>query len=49
MEGDCSWVPLWTDLIDEEWGKRRRVEAPRCPKKPSDDMARSRSAFTTSV
>jgi hypothetical protein len=49
MEGDCSWVPFWTDRMDEEWEKRGRVEAPRCPKKPSDYMACSRSAFTTSV
>ena len=36
MEGGCSWVPFWIDRMDEEWEKRGKVEAPGCPKKPSE-------------
>ena len=36
MEGGCSWLPFWMDRMDEEWRKRGEVEAPRCPKRPSD-------------
>ncbi|MBI2090997.1 MAG: amidohydrolase [Deltaproteobacteria bacterium] len=36
MEAGCSWAPYWMGRMDEEWGKRGKVEAPMCKKKPSE-------------
>src|SRR5206468_500802 len=36
LEVGCGWIPYWMERMDEEWGKRGKVEAPLCKKKPSE-------------
>jgi predicted TIM-barrel fold metal-dependent hydrolase len=36
LEIGCSWIPYWTERMDEEWEKRGRAEAPLCKRKPSE-------------
>ena len=42
MEAGCTWAPYWLGRLDEEWEKRARLEAPRCPRKPSEYLTSDR-------
>jgi uncharacterized protein len=45
MEAGVGWVPYWMDRLDEEWEKRGDVEAPLCPRKPSEYVRSGRCYF----
>ena len=42
MEAGCTWAPYWLDRLDEEWEKRGALEAPKCPRKPSEYLTSDR-------
>lgn len=42
MEAGCTWAPYWLGRLDEEWEKRGALEAPKCPRKPSEYLTSDR-------
>lgn len=45
LESGAGWVPYWMDRLDEEWEKRGDVEAPHCPRRPSEYVKSGRCYF----
>jgi predicted TIM-barrel fold metal-dependent hydrolase len=45
MEAGCTWAPYWLGRLDEEWEKRGALEAPKCPRKPSEYLTSERVFF----
>ena len=45
LESGAGWVPYWMDRLDEEWEKRGDVEAPLCPRPPSEYVKSGRCYF----
>ena len=45
LESGAGWVPYWMDRLDEEWEKRGDVEAPLCPRAPSEYVRSGRCYF----
>ena len=45
LESGAGWVPYWMDRLDEEWEKRGDVEAPLCPRRPSEYVKSGRCYF----
>jgi len=45
LEAGAGWAPYWMDRLDEEWEKRGDVEAPECPRPPSEYVRGGRCYF----
>jgi len=45
LESGAGWVPYWMDRLDEEWEKRGDIEAPQCPRPPSEYVRSGRCYF----
>lgn len=42
MEAGCTWAPYWLGRLDAEWEKRGALEAPKCPRRPSEYLTSER-------